>query len=71
MLSGSGDDVTLGSLVILSQDVHRVFPFGKGLDYRQTLPSAPVYPRWSAHSMLLPYVERGDFYAAINYQLPP
>src|SRR3954469_12186800 len=52
-------------------DAHQVFPFGKGLDYRQTLPAAPVYPRWSVHSMLLPYVERGDFYATINYELPP
>ena len=52
-------------------DAHKCFPFGKGLDYRQTLPTAPVYPRWSTHSMLLPFIEKADFYVSINYDLPP
>jgi prepilin-type N-terminal cleavage/methylation domain-containing protein/prepilin-type processing-associated H-X9-DG protein len=61
----------IGLAVHNYHDAHRCFPFGKGLDYRQTLPSAPVYPRWSVHSMLLPFIERGDFYDTINYSLPP
>src|SRR5437773_10141672 len=36
---------------------HQVFPYGKGLDYRGVLPTAPVYARWSTHAMVLPELE--------------
>src|SRR5262249_40657958 len=48
-----------------------VFPFGQGADYMNTLPSAPVYARWSAHSQILPYMEQSTLWNAINFSLPP
>lgn len=47
------------------------FPWGKAQDYMNTLPSAPVYARWSAHSQLLPFMEQGNVWNAINFSLPP
>jgi len=61
----------IGLAIANYEAAHKIYPFGKGLDYRQTLPAAPVYPRWSVHSMLLPFLERGDFYVNINFELPP
>jgi prepilin-type N-terminal cleavage/methylation domain-containing protein/prepilin-type processing-associated H-X9-DG protein len=49
----------------------QVLPFGKGLNYVSTLPSAATYARWSVHSQLLIYLEQGNVYAAINFALPP
>ncbi|HVJ82387.1 MAG TPA: DUF1559 domain-containing protein [Planctomycetia bacterium] len=48
-----------------------VLPFGKGLDYRQSFPTAPVYPRWSVHALILPYLERDQNYTGINFSFPP
>jgi prepilin-type N-terminal cleavage/methylation domain-containing protein len=48
-----------------------VFPFGQGADYMMSLPSAPVYARWSANSQLLPYMEQSTVWNAINLSLPP
>lgn len=47
-----------------------VLPFGKGADYT-ALPGTPVYARWSAHSQLLLYIEQGNLFNAINFNLPP
>jgi prepilin-type N-terminal cleavage/methylation domain-containing protein/prepilin-type processing-associated H-X9-DG protein len=44
-----------------------VFPFGKGASYV----GAPVYPRWSANSQLLMFMEGGNLYNSINFNLPP
>jgi prepilin-type N-terminal cleavage/methylation domain-containing protein len=46
-----------------------VYPFGKGAGYGAL--GAPVYARWSMHSMLLPYVEQGSLYDSINFLNPP
>jgi prepilin-type N-terminal cleavage/methylation domain-containing protein/prepilin-type processing-associated H-X9-DG protein len=48
-----------------------VLPFGKGGDYSNVLPDAPVYARWSTHSQLLGYMEQKPLYDAINFSLPP
>ena len=50
---------------------HQVFPFGKGADYRLVLPGIPVYPRWSTHALILPELEYGSLYNAINFSFPP
>src|SRR2546422_6600055 len=46
---------------------HKVFPFGKGMDYRSVMPTIPVYPRWSTHSMILPELEYANLYNNINF----
>jgi prepilin-type N-terminal cleavage/methylation domain-containing protein/prepilin-type processing-associated H-X9-DG protein len=52
-------------------DANNQFPFGKGPDYRATVPGCPVYPRWSPHSQILPYIEQGNLYNTINFKMPP
>jgi prepilin-type N-terminal cleavage/methylation domain-containing protein/prepilin-type processing-associated H-X9-DG protein len=49
----------------------QVLPFGKGLNYVASLPSAATYARWSVHSQLLMYLEQGNLFASINFSLPP
>ncbi len=48
----------------------KVYPFGKGLPYT-TVPGAAAYARWSAHSQLLMYIEQGNLFNSINFNLPP
>ncbi len=50
---------------------YQVLPFGKGLNYVSSLPSAAAYDRWSVHSQLLMYLEQGNLFASINFTLPP
>jgi prepilin-type N-terminal cleavage/methylation domain-containing protein/prepilin-type processing-associated H-X9-DG protein len=50
---------------------YQVLPFGKGINYVATLPSAASYARWSVHSQLLQYLEQGNLYASINFSFPP
>jgi prepilin-type N-terminal cleavage/methylation domain-containing protein/prepilin-type processing-associated H-X9-DG protein len=54
-------------------DVHQLFPYGKGPDYRNSrlVPGVPVYPRWSVHALLLPYLEQDNLYKSINFDYPP
>jgi prepilin-type N-terminal cleavage/methylation domain-containing protein len=47
------------------------FPPGKGPDYRASRPGTPVYPRWSPHSKLLPFVEQDNLYNSIDFTWPP
>jgi prepilin-type processing-associated H-X9-DG protein len=49
----------------------QVLPFGKGLNYVGLVPNAAAYARWSVHSQLLIYLEQGNLYAALNFNLPP
>jgi prepilin-type N-terminal cleavage/methylation domain-containing protein len=44
-----------------------VFPAGKGTEYT----GAPAYARWSALAYILPFIEQGNVYAAINFSYPP
>jgi prepilin-type N-terminal cleavage/methylation domain-containing protein/prepilin-type processing-associated H-X9-DG protein len=48
-------------------DANQGFPFGKGPSYA----GAPVYPRWSVHSQILPYMEQGNLYQSIDFNFPP
>jgi prepilin-type N-terminal cleavage/methylation domain-containing protein/prepilin-type processing-associated H-X9-DG protein len=54
-------------------DVNKSFPYGKGPDYRQSplVPGVPVYPRWSVHSLILPWVEQDNLYKSIDFNYPP
>jgi prepilin-type N-terminal cleavage/methylation domain-containing protein/prepilin-type processing-associated H-X9-DG protein len=49
------------------------FPYGKGPDYRNSplVPGVPVYPRWSLHSALLPFIEQDNLYKSIDFNYPP
>jgi len=47
------------------------FPFGKGPDYRKSRPGTPVYPRWSVHSQILPFLEQQNLYQSIDFTWPP
>ena len=49
----------------------QVLPFGKGPSYNQVIPGTPFYARWSAHSQLLMYVEQGNLFNSINFNLAP
>ena len=55
----------------------QVLPFGKGVCYgsqagcTNTYPGAAAYARWSVHSQLLIYIEQGNLYNGINFNIPP
>ncbi len=55
----------------------QVLPFGKGLCYGAgvgctgTYPGAAAYARWSTQSQLLLYIEQGNLYNSINFNIPP
>ena len=44
-----------------------VFPFARGGYYD----NVPWYGRWSAHAMVLPQLEQGTVFNAINFSLAP
>jgi prepilin-type N-terminal cleavage/methylation domain-containing protein/prepilin-type processing-associated H-X9-DG protein len=46
-------------------------PFGKGANYQNVIPMAPVYARWSTHSQILGFFEQTVLFNAINFSLPP
>jgi prepilin-type N-terminal cleavage/methylation domain-containing protein/prepilin-type processing-associated H-X9-DG protein len=48
-------------------DNRKCLPFGKGPSYA----GAPVYARWSTHALILPFLEQGNTYAAIDFKFPP
>jgi prepilin-type N-terminal cleavage/methylation domain-containing protein/prepilin-type processing-associated H-X9-DG protein len=48
-----------------------VLPFGKGPSYAAALPGTPIYARWSASSQLLMFIEQGNLFNSINFNLPP
>ena len=48
-------------------DVYLVFPFGKGASYS----GAPVYARWSAHALFIPFMEQGTLQSTIDFNSPP
>ncbi|QDV36219.1 DUF1559 family PulG-like putative transporter [Tautonia plasticadhaerens] len=48
-----------------------VLPFGKGPSYDQLIPGTPFYARWSSHSQLLLYIEQGNLFNSINFELAP
>ena len=48
-------------------DTFKTFPFGKGPSY----PRAAAYARWSAHALLLPFLEQGSLHASIDFRFAP
>lgn len=54
-------------------DVYGQLPTGKEHDYRKSplVPGCPVYPRWSVHSQILPFLEQDNLYKSINFDYPP
>ena len=46
-------------------------PFGKGADYMNIDPTAPMYARWSALSQLLQFLEQKPLFDSSNFSLPP
>jgi prepilin-type processing-associated H-X9-DG protein len=49
----------------------RLYPFAKGLPYTSSVPGAAAYARWSALSQLLIFIEQGNLFNSINFNLPP
>src|SRR2546425_5922885 len=48
-------------------DANGRFPPGKGPDYMATVPGCPMYPRWSPHTLILPFLEQENLYKSINF----
>ncbi len=49
----------------------QLLPFGKGESYTVSVPGTVGYARWSAHSQLLMYIEQGNLFSSINFNLAP
>jgi prepilin-type N-terminal cleavage/methylation domain-containing protein/prepilin-type processing-associated H-X9-DG protein len=61
----------IGLAIANYETAFKVYPFGKGLTYTSSVPGAVGYARWSTHSQLLMYIEQGNLYNSINFNLPP
>jgi prepilin-type N-terminal cleavage/methylation domain-containing protein/prepilin-type processing-associated H-X9-DG protein len=61
----------IGLAIANYESSFKLYPFGKGLTYTSTLPSAAAYARWSGHSQLLMFIEQGNLFNSINFSLPP
>jgi prepilin-type N-terminal cleavage/methylation domain-containing protein len=61
----------IGVAISNYESAFRVYPFGKGLNYLASLPSAANYARWSGLSQLLIFIEQGNLFNSINFSLPP
>jgi len=48
-------------------DTHSTFPFGKGPSY----PGVAAYARWSAHALLLPFLELKPLADSLDYNFAP
>jgi prepilin-type N-terminal cleavage/methylation domain-containing protein/prepilin-type processing-associated H-X9-DG protein len=49
----------------------QLLPFGKGAGYTVSVPGTKAYARWSAHSQLLMFIEQGNLFNSINFNLAP
>ncbi len=61
----------IGLAVANYESSFKLYPSGKGLPYGTTVPNAAGYARWSAHSSLLMFIEQGNLFNSINFNLPP
>ena len=59
------------SPAITTSRLFRALPFGKGASYNLTVPGTVFYARWSAHSQLLMFIEQGNLFNSINFNLAP
>jgi prepilin-type N-terminal cleavage/methylation domain-containing protein len=57
----------LGLALQSFHDVNLHLPYGKSPSY----PGVPDWARWSTHSQILPYIEQGNVYNALNFAFPP
>ncbi len=58
----------IGLAIANYESTYTVLPFGKGWSYAAP---APVYARWSVHSMILPYMDQLPLYNNLNFNSPP
>jgi prepilin-type N-terminal cleavage/methylation domain-containing protein/prepilin-type processing-associated H-X9-DG protein len=61
----------IGLAIAHYESSFKLYPFGKGLNYKAVLPTAAGYARWSSHSQLLMFIEQGNLFNSINFNLPP
>ena len=62
----------IGIAIANYESSFKLYPFGKGLVYSPlAVPGAAGYARWSVISQLLMFIEQGNLYNAINFNLPP
>ena len=61
----------IGLAIANYESAFKLYPFGKGLIYVASVPGAAGYARWSAHSQLLMFIEQGNLFNSINFNLPP
>ena len=61
----------IGIAVANYESSFRLYPFQKGLPYTGSVPGAAGYARWSGQSQLLIFIEQGNLFNSINFNLPP
>jgi prepilin-type N-terminal cleavage/methylation domain-containing protein/prepilin-type processing-associated H-X9-DG protein len=61
----------IGIAVANYESSFRLYPFQKGLPYGGSVPGAAGYARWSGQSQLLLFIEQGNLFNSINFNLPP
>jgi prepilin-type processing-associated H-X9-DG protein len=61
----------IGLAIANYESSFKLYPFGKGLNYLTSVPGAAAYARWSGHSQLLMFIEQGNLFNSINFNLPP
>ena len=63
----------IGTALHSYHEAHRVLPFGCGTDHDGIVASLGTLDdrRYSAHSQLLPYLEQGNIYRTIDFNLAP
>jgi prepilin-type N-terminal cleavage/methylation domain-containing protein len=61
----------IGLAIANYESTFKLYPSGKGLTYTGNVPGAAGYARWSAHSSLLMFIEQGNLFNSINFNLPP
>jgi prepilin-type N-terminal cleavage/methylation domain-containing protein/prepilin-type processing-associated H-X9-DG protein len=57
----------IGIALHLYHDAHQRFPFGKGPSY----PGAAGYARWSAHALILPFMDQQPLYDSLDFKFAP
>ena len=59
----------IGIAIANYESSFKLYPFGKGMPY--SYPGAAAYARWSSHSQLLMFIEQGNLFNSINFNLAP
>jgi prepilin-type N-terminal cleavage/methylation domain-containing protein len=62
----------IGIAIANYESAFKLYPSGKGLAYSPVaVPNVAGYARWSALSQLLMFIEQGNLFNSINFNLPP